>query len=108
MLSFPLGETKIMRRIILATAALATLAAAAPAAAQHDMSKMPAMPAVYQGQADKPGAPVFQGLGGHKFSITTSSPESQAFFDQGVRLLFNFNHAEAIRSFREAARLDPT
>ena len=29
------------------------------------------------------------------------------YFDQGVRLLFGFNHAEAIRSFREAARLDP-
>jgi tetratricopeptide (TPR) repeat protein len=29
------------------------------------------------------------------------------YFDQGVRLLFAFNHAEAIRSFREAARLDP-
>jgi tetratricopeptide (TPR) repeat protein len=32
---------------------------------------------------------------------------TQNYFDQGVRLLFNFNHAEAIRSFREAARLDP-
>jgi hypothetical protein len=29
------------------------------------------------------------------------------FFDQGVDLLFGFNHAEAIRSFREGARLDP-
>ena len=34
-------------------------------------------------------------------------PQTQALFDQGVRLLFGFNHAEAIRSFREAARLDP-
>ena len=33
--------------------------------------------------------------------------KTQAYFDQGVRLLFGFNHAEAIRSFREAARLDP-
>ncbi|HEX2818399.1 MAG TPA: hypothetical protein VHN39_18545, partial [Phenylobacterium sp.] len=32
---------------------------------------------------------------------------TQRFFDQGVNLLFGFNHAEAIRSFREAARLDP-
>lgn len=37
----------------------------------------------------------------------TATPEAQAFFDQGVNLVFGFNHAEAIRSFREAARLDP-
>ena len=77
----------------------------------HDMSKMigmglPPMPAIYAGQADKPGAPVFSGLGDHHMPIT-ASPEAQAFFDQGVKLVFGFNHAEAIRSFREAARLDP-
>lgn len=66
-----------------------------------------AMPAVYAGQADKPGAPVFTGLGVHHHAITTTNPETQRFFDQGVNLLFGFNHAEAIRSFREAARLDP-
>lgn len=68
---------------------------------------LPAMPAIYGGQADKPGAPVFEGLGTHTHKISTSSPQAQAFFDQGVKLLFGFNHAEAIRSFREAARLDP-
>ena len=66
-----------------------------------------AMPAVYAGQADKPGAPVFTGLGVHHHAITTTNPETQRFFDQGVNLLFGFNHAEAIRSFKEAARLDP-
>ena len=65
------------------------------------------MPAVYAGQADKPGAPVFTGLGVHHHAISTTNPETQRFFDQGVNLLFGFNHAEAIRSFREAARLDP-
>ena len=67
---------------------------------------LPPMPAVYP-EADKPGAPVFAGLGDHHHAISTKVPQTQAFFDQGVRLLFNFNHAEAIRSFREAARLDP-
>lgn len=76
------------------------------AAMGHSMA-MPPMPAVYMGQADKPGAPVFTGLGDHHHPITTANPEAQKFFDQGVRLLFGFNHAEAIRSFREAARLDP-
>jgi tetratricopeptide (TPR) repeat protein len=65
------------------------------------------MPAIYAGEADKPGAPVFQGLGAHRHRISTKNPQTQQFFDQGVNLLFGFNHAEAIRSFREAARLDP-
>ena len=68
---------------------------------------LPPMPAVYAGQADKPGAPVFKGLGDHHHAISTKTARTQMFFDQGVDLLFGFNHAEAIRSFREAARLDP-
>jgi len=94
-------------------AAAACLWAGGAAAQQHDMSKMtgmsmglPPMPSIYGGQADKPGAPVFKDLGVHRMKVT-ATPEAQAFFDQGVNLLFGFNHAEAIRSFREAARLDP-
>jgi tetratricopeptide (TPR) repeat protein len=68
---------------------------------------LPPMPAVYMGQADKPGAPTFKGLGDHHHPIGTKNPKTQMFFDQGVNLMFGFNHAEAIRSFREAARLDP-
>jgi len=71
------------------------------------MGPMAAMPAVYGGDADKPGAPVFTGLSDHHHPISTKNAETQKFFDQGVKLLFGFNHAEAIRSFREAARLDP-
>ena len=65
------------------------------------------MPAVYMGDADRPGAPLFDNLGDHHHPITTGVAQTQAYFDQGVRLMFAFNHAEAIRSFREAARLDP-
>jgi tetratricopeptide (TPR) repeat protein len=65
------------------------------------------MPAVYNGDADKPGAPLFKGLGDHHHPISTKNAQTQVYFDQGVKLLFGFNHAEAIRSFREAARLDP-
>src|SRR2546423_493735 len=68
---------------------------------------MAPMPAIYGGEADKPGAPMFKGLGDHHHPISTRNPDSQKLFDQGVNLLFGFNHAEAIRSFREAARLDP-
>jgi tetratricopeptide (TPR) repeat protein len=92
--------------------ALLTIAATAamPMVADHAMPAMKMidpMPAVYMGQADIPGAPVFRGLGTHHHRIKTRNRRTQALFDQGVRLLFGFNHAEAIRSFREGARLDP-
>ncbi len=52
-------------------------------------------------------APRFQGLGNHRHPVTTRSKAAQQFFDQGFALAFAFNHAEAGRSFAEAARLDP-
>ena len=47
------------------------------------------------------------GLGQHHHSISTKSPEAQRFFDQGLTLVFGFNHEEAARSFRRVAELDP-
>ena len=58
--------------------------------------------------ADKPIAPLLDGLGSHEWPVTTAVPRAQQFFNQGVRLLYGFNHPEALRAFREAARLDPT
>jgi len=52
-------------------------------------------------------APVLEGLGEHHFEVTTSSEQSQYFFDQGLRLTYGFNHSEALRAFKEAARMDP-
>jgi tetratricopeptide (TPR) repeat protein len=46
-------------------------------------------------------------LGQHHHTISTKSPEAQRFFDQGLTLVFGFNHEEAARSFRRAAELDP-
>lgn len=58
--------------------------------------------------AQEPGPPVLmQGMGSYHHKITTSSEQAQKFFDQGLTLAYAFNHAEAERSFREAARLDP-
>jgi tetratricopeptide (TPR) repeat protein len=61
--------------------------------------------------APAPSAPkpptLFANLGSHRHPIATSSPEAQRFFDQGVVLLFGFNHEEAIRFFERAAELDP-
>ena len=47
------------------------------------------------------------GLGGHHHPITTKSAEAQRFFDQGLTLLYGFNHDEAARYFRRVAELDP-
>lgn len=57
---------------------------------------------------DEPLAPLLDGLGDHHFEITTDSTKAQRYFDQGLILAYGFNHAEAVRAFREAARLDPT
>ncbi len=53
------------------------------------------------------GAPLFAGLGGHQHEITTADPGAQRYFNQGLMLAFSFNHAESIRSFKAAQRLDP-
>jgi tetratricopeptide (TPR) repeat protein len=51
--------------------------------------------------------PVWDGLGSLTYKITTSSPAAQAYFDQGLRLTYGFNHEEAQRAFRKAQKLDP-
>ena len=52
-------------------------------------------------------APRLQNLGSHTFPVTTSNERAQLFMNQGLNLAYGFNHAEAGRAFREAARLDP-
>ena len=51
-------------------------------------------------------APLLEGMGNHHFPITTPVELVQRFFNQGMVLSYGFNHQEAERSFREAARLD--
>jgi tetratricopeptide (TPR) repeat protein len=61
--------------------------------------------------ADAPAAdtrpPLYSDLGTWSHSVTTNVRNAQKFFDQGLRLCYGFNHDEAIRAFKEAARLDP-
>ena len=52
-------------------------------------------------------APLFESLGKFHHAVTTDRPLAQRYFDQGLILVWAFNHAEAARSFRAAARLDP-
>ena len=74
--------------------ALATLLAVLPAAATE------------HGAAPERPAMIIAGLGHHHHAIKSRSPEAQKFFDQGLTLVYGFNHDEAIRSFRRAAELD--
>lgn len=60
-----------------------------------------------QAQDERSSVPLYGNLGNHHYVITTSVPLAQLYFDQGLRLYYAFNHQEAIRSFEEAARLDP-
>ena len=52
-------------------------------------------------------APLFENLGNLHFGISTKDQKAQTYFNQGVKLTYAFNHAEAHRSFMEASRLDP-
>lgn len=61
-----------------------------------------------QSGSDGQLAPRLQNLGTHTFPVSTQNEQAQLFINQGINLAYGFNHAEAGRAFREAARLDPT
>ncbi len=86
-----------MRRLAAAASAAALLAAPAPAC-EHGGGPQP--------RPRRP-ATLMRGLGDLHHPIATVSPEAQRFFDQGLRLLYAFNHDEAARAFSRAAELDP-
>jgi len=69
-----------------------------------------AMLCAYAAVAQEPGgakpAMRMEGLGSLHHPVSTKSAEAQQFFDQGLRLVYAFNHEEAERSFRRAAELD--
>lgn len=51
--------------------------------------------------------PLYDGLGDAHCVVSTDVELAQTYFDQGLALSWGFNHDEAVRSFEEAARLDP-
>jgi len=59
--------------------------------------------------ADSTSVPVlFTNLGTFEFRITTKNSQAQAYFNQGMRLYYGFNHREAFKAFRHASSLDPS
>ncbi len=87
---------KAWRRILVPTLLIGL---AACSTQRHDMT--------HGGAAATDRPALYDSLGSYSSRITTASPEAQRWFDQGLRLVYAFNHSEAEKSFREAARLDP-
>lgn len=56
---------------------------------------------------DPPIAPLLERIGNLHTPVSTDDPRAQRYFDQGLSLVYGFNHLEGERSFREAARRDP-
>ena len=81
-------------KTILAVAVVSLLCGAA--VAQHSAATDQTKPAT-----------LMTGLGDLHHPVTTANAQAQEFFDQGLRLIYAFNHYEAARSFRHAAELDP-
>ncbi len=52
-------------------------------------------------------APLLGNLGAHHHPISTKSELAQRYFDEGLILAYGFNHAEAIRSYQDALKVDP-
>ncbi|HXI91005.1 MAG TPA: hypothetical protein VNO24_13390 [Blastocatellia bacterium] len=57
--------------------------------------------------SDAKPAALTPGLGDVHHAVSTGNPEAQRFFDQGLALVYGFNHDEAVRSFKRAAEIDP-
>jgi tetratricopeptide (TPR) repeat protein len=96
-----------MNRILVV--ALGAIALLAGAALGGRTTESPTPPAPAKPSAAEPlvGATLLEGLGNYRFPVTSSHPQVQRWFDQGLMLTFGFNHDAAERSFMKAAQLDP-
>ncbi len=73
------------------------LAFAPPTSAQHDAHQ----------HHDVATVPLYDNLGNHSRSVTAASTEATAYFNQGLRLQYAFNHDEAVKSYEQALKRDP-
>ncbi|NOX71045.1 MAG: tetratricopeptide repeat protein [Gammaproteobacteria bacterium] len=97
-------------RLALLVVGIATIFSTACSRQESTDTSMPAETETSESRnelATRAGAPLFEGMGDHHHAITTSDPDAQRYFDQGLVIDFAFNHAESVRSFRAAQTLDP-
>src|SRR6202795_1563320 len=68
---------------------------------------VPAFAQEHAAAANNKTATLMTGYGNWHHPVSTKNSQAQAFFDQGLRLIYAFNHDEAARSFQRAAEFDP-
>ena len=76
--------------------------------AAHHQPHDPETARQQQARSEAGVSPLPGNLGSHQHPITTTSALAQRYFDEGLVLTYGFNHAEGIRSFKDAATLDPS
>jgi len=82
--------------------------AGSPVAAQHEDHQLKeAIGWVPKELLDRP-LPLREGIGKLHEEVTTSSPQAQAYYDQGLAYLHSYVWIEAARSFHQALRQDPS
>ena len=91
------------RTLVVALAVIAVAAGLFYGRRTSDQSTPPPSPAV----AAPIGATLLEGLGDYSFPVTSSHPEVQRWFDQGLMLTYGFNHDAAERTYLKATELDP-
>jgi tetratricopeptide (TPR) repeat protein len=79
-----------------------------PEATNRFLNQTYCAPSFDPSKLDAADAPIFKGLGNLHYPITTNSAKAQQYFDQGLTLVYAFNHGEAGRSFKAASKLDST
>lgn len=84
--------------VLLTVLAMAGLACAHPMHSSFSQCTEPAM---------QTEATLIPDLGNLFHKVSTDNPQAQAFFNQGLTLLFSYNFEDSVRSFRQAAKLDP-
>ena len=94
-----------MKRQFLTLSVAYILTLLGPVAAREPPRHMQHVPTTVADWAK--GAQLYDGLGDTHRAITTSSPQAQQYFDQGLRFMWAFNHDESTRSFAKAAAIDP-
>ncbi|MBV8780670.1 MAG: hypothetical protein JO353_04670, partial [Phycisphaerae bacterium] len=73
------------------------LVGTSPAQHKHEMDQ----------KVDMSRAPLLKGVGEINHPVSTKNPMAQKFFNQGIALIYAFNHLEAERAFVQAQKLDP-
>lgn len=79
------------------------------AAAKNELKPYGELPRAEPAPAPAAGdPPLYDNLGSLSWQITTGKPRAQAYFNQGLRLAYGFNHDEAAKAFRTAQKIDPS